>query len=109
MVEADVDRSSNTPKKLTSEEREAWDRLVLRLGLEDVWLGDDFTHRHSLQFSWSNKQADIAHRKARLDCFYVRDWGRERGRKTEVLDGRNTLSDHLLVTLLLRRQCPLAD
>jgi exonuclease III len=51
MVEVDADRSSNASKKLSTEEREAWDRLVLRLNLEDVWFRDNFTHRHSLLFS----------------------------------------------------------
>jgi hypothetical protein len=36
MVERESDRSINTPKNLTKEEREAWDRLIMRLGLEDV-------------------------------------------------------------------------
>lgn len=109
MVEVDVDCNSNTQKKLTNKKKEEWDRLVLQLGLEDVWFGDDFIHCHSLLFSWNNKQAGIAHCKAGLYRFYVGDWGRERGGKTEVLDGRNTLFDHLSVTLLLCCQCPLAD
>jgi exonuclease III len=109
MVERDQDRSTNTPKKLTNEEQEAWDRQMMRLGLEDSWHSDDFTNRISLQFSWNTKQKGIAHRKARLDRFYVGEWGRERGGKTEILEGRSTLSDHLPVTLHLRRTCSQND
>jgi exonuclease III len=109
MVERDEDRSSNTPKKLSNEEQEAWDRLTLKLGLEDAWSSDDFTHHHSLHFSWSNKQAGPAHRQARLDRYYIGKWGRERRGKIEILDGRSTLSDHSPVTLFLRRRCIMAD
>jgi exonuclease III len=109
MVESETDRSSNTPKKLSREEREAWDRLVMRLGIEDVWTSDDFTHNNSLLFSWSNRQKGVAHRKARLDKFYVGEWGKERGGQSEILEGRSTLSDHLPVSLKLRRRCSLSD
>jgi hypothetical protein len=47
IVEREGDHSTNTPKKLSNEEREAWDQLVMRLGLEDVWNSDDFTHYNS--------------------------------------------------------------
>jgi exonuclease III len=109
MVERESDRSINTPKNLTREEREAWDRLVMRLGLEDVWNCDDFTHYSSLSFSWSNKQKGAGHHKARLDRFYVGDWGRDRGGKAKILDGRSTLSDHLPVLLCIRRRCTVSD
>ena len=81
MVERESDRSIKTPKNLTKEEREAWNRLVMRLGLEDVWKSDDFTHYSSLSFSWSNKQKGAGHCKACLDRFYVGDWDRDMGRK----------------------------
>jgi hypothetical protein len=37
------------------------------------------------------------------------DHGREHGRKTEILDGKNTFFYHLFITLLLRCQCQLAN
>jgi endonuclease/exonuclease/phosphatase family metal-dependent hydrolase len=109
MVERDSDRSSNTPKKLTREEREAWDRFVMRLGIEDIWTNNDFTHYNSLIFSLSNKQKGTIHQKAHLDRFYVGDWSKERRGKTEVLEGHSTLSDHLPVSLQLRRRCSNSD
>jgi exonuclease III len=47
MVERDLDRSTNTPTKISKEEKETWDRLIMKLGLEDVWHSDDFTHHSS--------------------------------------------------------------
>jgi hypothetical protein len=81
----------------------------MRLRLEDVWNSDDFIHYSSLLFSWNNKQKGASHRKARLDRFYVGDWGKDRGGKTEILDSRSTLSDHLPMLLCLRKQCTVSD
>ena len=47
MVEHESDRSGNPPKKLSREEQDGWDNLILKLGLEDAWDNDDFTHYKS--------------------------------------------------------------
>ncbi|KAG0573255.1 hypothetical protein KC19_VG162200 [Ceratodon purpureus] len=104
MVEHEADRSGNPPKKLSREEQDGWDNLILKLGLEDNWESDDFTHHDSLRFSWTNKQQDLSHLMARLDRFYVGEWRRNRGGKLEILAGFNTLSDHVPVHLHIRRK-----
>jgi hypothetical protein len=73
IVEMDVDCSNNTSKKLTIDTREAWNRLALKLGLEDEWSSDDFEYHQSLCFSLNNKQKGLTHCKARLDQYYVGD------------------------------------
>ncbi|KAG0572449.1 hypothetical protein KC19_VG096100, partial [Ceratodon purpureus] len=104
MVEHEADRSGNPPKKLPREEQDGWDNLILKLGLEDTWESDGYTHHDSLRFSWTNKQQELSHLMARLDRFYVGEWGRNRGGKLEILAGFNTLSDHVPVHLHIRRK-----
>ncbi|KAG0577127.1 hypothetical protein KC19_5G132900 [Ceratodon purpureus] len=77
MVEHDSDRSGNPPKKLSREEEDGWDNLILKLGLEDVWESDDFTHYDSLRFSWTIKQKELSHLMARLDQFYKHQHNKE--------------------------------
>ena len=51
IVEHDSDKSGNPSKKLSEEEQDNWDVLLLRLGLEDFSYCDDFTHYNSLKYS----------------------------------------------------------
>lgn len=56
MIEQDEDLSNSSPTRITREVQEEWENFIFNLGLEDVWLSDDFTHYNPLNFSWSNKQ-----------------------------------------------------
>lgn len=102
MVENESVRSGNPLKKQCAEEQSAWDNLVLKLGLENTWLSDDFDHKNSLTFSWSNKQQANSHRLAQLDRYYVGEWAKTQGGRVRILEGYNTLPDHLPVQLELR-------
>ena len=42
MVEYKVDCKSSSSKKLLEEEQDKWDKLIFKLGLEDIWYRDDF-------------------------------------------------------------------
>lgn len=87
MVETTKDRSSQAHQNLTREEQTEWERFILKYRLEDVWKSDDFTHYNSLAFSWSNKQQGTAYRKARLDRFYTREWGKISRGQTKIMEG----------------------
>lgn len=100
MVEQDSDRSGRPPKKLSSHEQEGWDTLTMRLGIEDTWNNDNCSYEDSLRFSSTNKQQGENRLMARLDWFYVGEWGRRRGGKIKILPGHNTISP---IEFLLRK------
>lgn len=74
MAKRQEDRSRNLPKKLTTKEQDEWDNLILKLGLLDSWLMDEYIHdKSNLNFIWTNKQKGINQQMARLDRFYLGD------------------------------------
>lgn len=89
--EHDSDRSDGLPKKISAHEQEGWDTLTTHFGLEDTWSSDDFLHKNSLHFSWTNNQQGDKRLMARLDRFYVGDWGRGRGGQIKILPRHTTI------------------
>jgi hypothetical protein len=99
MVVGPGDRSGNPPKKLTIEEQDEWDNLILKLGLTDSWFNDEFIHdRKNLKFTWTNKQNGVEQQMARLDRFYIGGWAQNRGGSIEILVGYGSFFDYTPIT-----------
>lgn len=96
MVEFSEHKSGQTEGGLLDGERVEWDRLLFYASLLDAHRLDDFSHlSDSLQFSWlGSSHGSLA--LARLDRFYVGQWGQARGDRVGIIPS-HVLSDHALV------------
>jgi len=79
MVEHKKDRIGNR-KLIRGEEQEAWEALIFKFSLEDVYHCDDFDLHNLLNSTWSNKK-DHEAVMIRLDRFHMGEWANNRGGK----------------------------
>lgn len=70
MIQSEIDCNRNSPKQLNDIENIAWNNLILRLELEDIWICIDFELDGYLKIVQSNKYNKRL--LAQLNRFYIK-------------------------------------
>ena len=112
MLEDPADRTGGSFATIHGREWAAWERLIFKLRVVDVWQAENFHKmKDSLRYSRTNKgngmvnmasSHDLAN-MSRIDRFYVSDNFCDKGGKHGIMPG-TTVSDHSPVILTIKSE-----
>ncbi|KAG0591318.1 hypothetical protein KC19_1G166400, partial [Ceratodon purpureus] len=104
MIEQLEDKQGGLPTtRRGRREIEAWNALMLHLGLHDVYLADEFRRVTRKRFTWENKRSALEMICSRIDRFYVNEAIRDIGGTTGIWRSTPHISDHTAIFMKLRR------
>jgi exonuclease III len=99
-IESANDKQGGSEKtSISIRELEAWNRLLLKLGVQDAFHVGAFRRKNQKAFTWSNFHNDETMIQTRIDRFYINPHMEHKGGSTEILPTIPDISDHAGVVL----------
>jgi exonuclease III len=99
-IEQSCDKQGGSTKThINRREMEAWNRLLVRLGVRDSFRLHSFHKRTEKAFTWSNARQDDTFIQSRIDRIYVPVHMEDIGGTLEILPTLPDVSDHAGVVL----------
>jgi exonuclease III len=99
-IESMNDKQGGSSKtSISIRELEAWNTLLLKLGVRDAFHVGAFERKNDKAFTWSNFHNDETMIQTRIDRFYITPQLEHKGGSTEILPTIPDLSDHAGVVL----------
>ena len=103
-IESIVDKQGGSTKtSISTRELEAWNNLLIRLGVRDAHNLGNFTRKSNKRFTWTNGHKDNTRIQTRIDRLYIAEPLERMGGSTEILPTIPDISDHAGVTLHTNR------
>lgn len=103
-IENSIDKQGGSSKtSISSRELEAWNKLLLRLGVRDAHNIGSYHRKSSKAFTWTNGHSDDTMIQTRIDRIYVAFTLEQKGGTTEILPTIPDISDHAGVLLHTRQ------
>lgn len=104
-IESINDKQGGSNKtSISIRELDAWNKLLIRLGVRDAFHLGTFQRKNTKAFTWSNVHKDDTMIQTRIDRIYVTPVIEQKGGTTEILRTIPDISDHAGVLLHARRQ-----
>ena len=99
-IERSTDKQGGSSKtSIGRRELEAWNRLLMRLGVQDAFHIGTFTRRSEKTFTWTNAHNDDTMIQTQIDRIYIPPRIEYIGGTTEILPTLPDISDHAGVIL----------
>lgn len=95
-------QGGSTKTRISTRELDAWNKLLIRLGVRDAFHIGTFKRKNSKAYTWSNVHKDNSMIQTRIDRIYINATLENRGRTTEILPTIQDVSDHAGVVLHAR-------
>lgn len=104
-IESVADKiGGSTKTSISHRELEAWNKLLIRLGVRDAFHIGSFHRKNQKAFTWSNTHQDDTMIQTRIDRIYVNQLLELQGGYTEILPTVPDVSDHAGVCLHTNKQ-----
>ena len=102
-IESVTDKQGGSAKtSISNRELEAWNRLLLKLGVSDAFHMGSYHRKNTKAFTWSNVHQDDTMVQTRIDRLYLTPQLEQKGGTTEILPTIPDISDHAGVVLHIR-------
>lgn len=99
-IESIADKlGGSTKTSISHRELEAWNKLLIRLGVRDAYHIGSFHRKNQKAFTWSNTHQDNTMIQTRIDRIYISQVIELQGGYTEILPTVPDVSDHAGVFL----------
>lgn len=94
-IESIADKQGGSSKtSISNRELEAWNKLLLKLGVRDTFHMGSYHRKNQKAFTWSNFHDDDTMIQTRIDRIYLPFNLEQRGGTTEILPTIPDISDH---------------
>lgn len=97
-------QGGSTKTSINNRELDAWNKLLIKLGVRDAFHLGTFQRKNSKAFTWSNVHKDDTMIQTRIDRIYVNPILEHKGETTKILPTIPYVSDHAGVVLHARSQ-----
>lgn len=102
-IESAADKQGGSNKtSISQRELEAWNRMLLRLGVRDAYHIGSYHRINTKAFTWTNAHQDDTMIQTRIDRIYINPLLEQQGGQTEILPTIPDISDHAGVCLHTR-------
>jgi hypothetical protein len=95
-------QGGSTKTSISIRELEAWNKLLVKLGVRDAFHSDTFHRKNNKAFTWSNVHKDDTMIQTRIDRISITHILDNKGGTTEILPTIPDVSDHAGVILHAR-------
>ena len=104
-IECGADKQGGSHKtSISQRELEAWNILLMRLGVRDAHHVGSYHRTNSKAFTWTNAHKDHTMIQTRIDRIYINQHLEQQGGVTEILPTIPDISDHAGVCLHTTRK-----
>lgn len=94
-IESTNDKQGGSTKtSISNRELEAWNKLLLKLGVRDAFHVGTYHRKNPKAFTWSNFHNDETMIQTRIDRIYIPLYLEQKGGSTEILPTIPDISDH---------------
>jgi exonuclease III len=97
-------QGGSTKTSISNRELDAWNKMLIRLGVRDAYHIGTYQRKNDKAFTWSNVHQDDTMIQTRIDRFYIPTVLEHKGGSTEILPTIPDVSDHAGVVLHTRNQ-----
>ena len=87
-------QGGSTKTSISNRELEAWNKLLIKLGVRDTYHMGTYHRKNQKAFTWSNCHDDATMIQTRIDRIYLPFQLEQRGGTTEILPTIPDISDH---------------
>lgn len=99
-IESSMDKQGGSNKtNINHRELEAWNKLLIRLGVRDAFHIGSYHRKNSKAFTWSDAHQDDTMIQTRIDMIYINQLLEQQGGTSEILPTILDVSDHAGVCL----------
>ena len=94
-IESAQDKQGGSKKtSISNRELEAWNKLLIKLGVRDAYHIGTYHRKNSKAFTWSNFHDDDTMIQTRINRIYITPYLEQKGGTTEILPTIPDISDH---------------